>query len=391
MFKEQNVQKPSRRSARYAIIAILIFSLLAGCDSANIFDTGPSNEELAAVDYVPLQRGDWEVSKPEEQGVAPELLAELYHDAAQLDTLYSVLVIKDGYLIGEDYFNEGAVDKKTLLQSVSKSYISALVWIAIENGCISSIDEKLVDFFPEIAGQISDPRKKQITIEEMLQMRSGYPDEETSQAYLDALYRGFSPPLIEAFPLVCDPGTCFNYSNVTYNLLAIILSRSCDADLRAFAQEHLFDPINTEIGDWLKDWDGNYIGSGGIHTTARDAARFGEMYLNDGKYEGTQIISSEWVQDALYSYTEDAKDYGRALVFRDLGYGYGWWSATVGDHEFNFAWGHGGQLIVLLDDLNMVIVTTADPFYGEHSGDSWRHEKAIMNMIGRFIDTLPGE
>ncbi|MEJ2487530.1 MAG: serine hydrolase, partial [Anaerolineales bacterium] len=263
---------------------VLILSILAGCDSSNILDTSPSDEELAAVEYTPLQRDDWEVSTPEEQGLDPELLAELYYDAAQQDTLYSVLVIKDGTLIAEGYFNEGSVDEKTLLQSVSKSYISALVWLAMEQGCISGIDAKLVDFFPEIAGQITDSRKDQITIEQMLQMRSGYPDEETSQEYMDALYWGVYPPLIEDFPLVCEPGTCFNYSNLTFSWLAILLSRSCQADLRAFAQENLFGPMDTEIGDWLKDREGNYVGSGGIHATARDAARFGQLYRRNADH-----------------------------------------------------------------------------------------------------------
>jgi CubicO group peptidase (beta-lactamase class C family) len=375
---------------------ILILSLLVGC--------GPSAEELEAVDYAPIPGDelavgnhtpipgdDWQLSTPEEQGLDPMLVAELYYDAAQQDTLYSVLVIKDGYLIAEGYFNGGSVDQKTLLQSVSKSYISALVWIAINQGCISGIDAKLVDFFPEIAGQITDPRKEQITIEEMLQMRSGYPDEETNQEYMDALYWGVYPPLIEDFPLVCEPGTCFNYSNLTFSWLAILLSRSCEVDLRSFAQENLFGPLDTEVGDWLKDREGNYIGSGGIHTTARDAAKFGQLYLDGGAYNGTQIISSEWVRNSLQSYSERAKDYGMSLVFKDMGYGYGWWSATVRDHDFNFAWGHGGQLIVLLEDLDMVIVTTADPFFAEHSGNSWAHESAIMNMVGEFIKSLPGE
>jgi hypothetical protein len=97
------------------------------------------------------------------------------------------------------------------------------------------------------------------------------------------------------------------------------------------------------------------------------------------------------VGNSLRSYSEKTKNYGASLVFKDLGYGYGWWTARVGDRDFSFAWGHGGQLIVLLEDLDMVIVTTADPFFAEHSGDSWSHEKAVMNMVGRFIKTLPEE
>lgn len=385
-----------KSSYRYIIqlLALMAFLLLilTACGSPGFLNPRPSANELAAIDYTPLQRNDdWEESTPEKQGLDPDLLARFYYDAAQLDTLYSVLVIKDGYLISEQYFNEGSVEQKALMQSVSKSYFSAFVPVAIEQGCIPGIDARLVDYFPEMADQITDPRKNQITVEDILQMRSGYPDEETDQAYMDALYWGLYPPLIEAFPLRCDPGTCFNYSNVSYSLLAILLSRACDTDLKVLAQENLFGPMDMELGTWTTDREGNYIGSGGMHTTARDAARFGQVFLDGGQYKGSQVVSSEWVEDSLTSYSENAKNYGMSLVFKDLGYGYGWWTARVGDRDFSFAWGHGGQYIVLLEDLDMVIVTTADPFIGEHSDDSWANEKAIINMIGRFIKTLPGE
>lgn len=377
--------KRCQHSFLLSTIVILILSMLVGCGR------GPRTEELESVDYTPLPGDNWEVSTPAEQGLDPLLVAKLYHNAAELETLYGLLVVKNGYLIAEDYFNGGAAGQKTLLQSASKSYISALVGIALNQGCLSGVEQKMIDFFPEIASQITDPRKRQITIREMLQMRTGYPDEETDAAYLDALYWGVYPPLIAEFPLVSDPGTEFHYSNLTFSWLAIILARTCGSDLRSYAQEHLFQPTNTEVGDWLQDRDGHYIGSGGIHVTARDAARFGWLYLNDGEYEGNQIIPSDWVHDSLRTYSENARDYGSSLSFRELGYGYGWWRARVDEQSFSFAWGHGGQLIVLLDELEMVIVTTADPFFGQHDGQSWKHEKATINLVGEFVKSLSSE
>ncbi len=389
--KSNSIHKKRQNAVQILTIIILVFSmLLAGCDSSTSIGTSSEIEELEVVDYSPQTRDDWKVSTPAEQGIDPLLVAELYHNAAEMETLYSLLVVKNDHLIAEDYFNGGSVGKKTLIQSVSKSYVSALVGIALEQGCLSSVDQKMVDFFPELAGQIKDPRKKEVTIRQMLQMRSGYPDEETHQDYLDALYWGEYPELIVEFPLVSDPGTRFNYSNLTYSWLAIMLHRACGTDLKSYAQEHLFQPLDTEVGKWLQDRDGYYIGSGGIHITARDAARFGWLYLNEGEYQGDQIVPADWVRASLQTYSENAKKYG-GLIFKNLGYGYGWWSATVGDHGFNFAWGHGGQLIVLLDELDMVIVTTADPFFGEHSGNSWQHEKATFNLVGAFIKSLPGE
>jgi CubicO group peptidase (beta-lactamase class C family) len=380
---KKNLTKEFQDYFSFFASAILILSMLVGCSS--------SPQELENVDYTPLIGAGWQASTPQEQRLDPLLVAEMYHNAAELETLYSLLVVKNGYLIAEDYFNEGSIGGKTLLQSASKSYVSALVGIALEEGYLSSVDQKMVDFFPEHADQITDPRKKQITIREMLQMRAGYPDEETDQAYLDALYWGEYPHLIVDFPLVSDPGTSFNYSNLTFSWLAILLARACGTDLKSYAQEYLFQPMDTEVGDWLQDRDGNYIGSGGIHLTARDAAKFGLLYLNDGEYKGEQIIPSDWVHASLQSYSENTRDYGRSLSFRDLGYGYGWWTARAGEHSFSFAWGHGGQLIVLLDELDMVIVTTADPFFGQHDGNSWTHEKATINLVGEFIKSLPGE
>jgi len=147
--------------------ALLILAVFSGC--------GPTVAELGAIDYTPLVRDDWPVSMPEEQGLDPGLVAELYYNAAELETLYSLLVVKNGYLIAEDYFNEGSVDQKDRLQSATKSYTSALVGIALEQGCLASVDQKMLAFFPEVASRISDPRKKQITIRHMLEMRAGYP------------------------------------------------------------------------------------------------------------------------------------------------------------------------------------------------------------------------
>jgi CubicO group peptidase (beta-lactamase class C family) len=191
------------------------------------------------------------------------------------------------------------------------------------------------------------------------------------------------------FPLTNDPDTEFQYSNLTAHWLGIIVARACDTDLKSFAQEHLFNPLGGEIGNWKKDLDGYNWAAGEIHVSARDAAKFGLLYLNDGQFAGEQIIPAGWVRDSLQTYSEDA--YDNISQFRDIGYGYQWWSAEVGGHHVNFAWGHGGQLIVLLDDLNMVVVVTADPFYLVNSSESWRNEKANFDLVGQFIDSLPAE
>lgn len=378
-------QKYHIKNRQYPLLmfagTIIILSMLLGC--------GPSTAELEAVDYAPLSQDDWQVSTPEEQGLDPMAVAELYHNAAELERLYSLLLIKDGYLIAEKYYNEGSVGQKARVQSVTKSFTSALVGIALDQGCLASLDQEMLEFYPELAGQVSDPRKEQITIKEMLQMRAGYPSEESDPALWDGLLSGRYPPLIEAFPLIDDPGTEFHYSNLTSNWLGIIVDRACGMNLRSYAEKHLFQPTDIDAGQWGMDWEGHNNGCGDLHLQARDMGRFGLLYLNDGEYQGNQIISPDWVHASLQTYSQDA--WGNIGRFKDIGYGYHWWAAEAGEHHVNFAWGHGGQLIVLLDKLNMVIVVTADPFYLEHNSESWKHEKAHISLVADFISDLPAD
>jgi len=389
--KENNPTKWRQPSFLIFASAILILSMLIGC--------GPSAEDLEAVDYTPLSGGGWDVSTPEEQGLDPLLVAELYHNAAELETLYGLLVIKNGQLIAERYFNGGSVEQKAYMASATKSFTSALVGIALDQGCLSSVDQKMIDFFPEFAGQINDSRKEQITIRDLLQMRSGYVWEERT-SYMDSLFssRGYWLPFIVEFPLTNDPGTEFGYSNVSSHILGVIVARGCDTDLKSYAQEYLFPPIDAEVGDWSQDADGYYYGSHGIAQTARDRAKFGLLYLNDGEYEGNQVISADWVEDSLLRYSEKIDISGwipgitsRYGYYRDLGYGYQWWSAKAGDHQFNYASGHGGNQIILLDDLDMVIVTSADRLFGQFGGEAWEKERAIIDLVGKFIKSLPSE
>jgi CubicO group peptidase (beta-lactamase class C family) len=364
-------------------VVLLIMSALAG--------SGPAVEDLLAIDYTPLPGDDWQVSTPEAQGLDPLLVAEMYYQAAQLKTIYSLLVIKDGYLIAEDYFNEGSIDQKDRLQSVTKSYTSALVGIALDQGYLSSVDQKMMDFFPELTDRITDLRKEQITIREMLQMRAGYPWEESTAELFELLYTGFRPSTLVDVPLVRDPGSGVEYSNLTSHLLGIIVARATDTDLKSFAEQHLFSPLNIEASEWIQDWEGYYNGHADLHLSARDMAKFGLLYLNDGEYDGNQIISAEWVHDSLQTYSEDAWPYRVGRNFNDIGYGYQWWSVRAGDHHYNLAWGHGGQQIALLDEFNMVIVVTADPLVGQHGGGPWELEKANLNLVADFIASLPSE
>ena len=369
----------------YKLVSLLaVVFLLIGCG-------GPSATELATVNYTPSTKDVWPVSTPAEQGLDPQLVAELYYNASQLETVYSLLVFKNGYLIAEDYLNIGTPYRRVNIHSVTKSITSALVGIAIEEGCISGVDQKMMDFFPELKRQITDPRKNEITIQQMLQMRAGYPWEESTDDLMDLLVTGFHNDTLVHVPLVRDPGSDSEYSNLTPHILGIIVARACDTDLMSFAQEHLFDPLEIEPGFWQQDWDGNYLGFSDINLSSTDLAKFGLMIANDGVYDGKQIVPADWVDESLQVYSKKTWKYRVGSNWKDNGYGYQWWSIKAGNYRYNLAWGHGGQQIAIVKDLDMVIVLLVDPLHLKWGDEPWRIEKSNLNLVADFIASLPKE
>jgi len=383
MTKQEHSPKTENQFFFLCVLAILFLFTLTSC--------GPSAAELEAVDYSPISTDDWQVSTPEEQGLDPRLVAELYYNASQLETLYSLLVFKNGNLIAEDYFHIGSPDLQVNIHSVTKSITSALVGIALEEGCITSLDQKMMEFFPELEDQITNPRKNEITIRQMLQMRAGFPWEESSPELFELLMTGFHNDTLVYVPLVRDPGSDSEYSNLTAHLIGMIVARACGTDLKSFAQEHLFSPLGIEPGFWQVDWDGNYLGFSDIDLSSTDLAKFGLMYLNEGEYNGIQIVPADWVHESLQTYSENTWKYRVGRNWHDNGYGYQWWSIRAGDYRYNLAWGHGGQQIALLDDLDMMIVVLVDPLHLQHGDKPWRIEKANLNLVADFVASLPGE
>jgi CubicO group peptidase (beta-lactamase class C family) len=367
------------------VVLTLVAGLMAGCSG------GPTVEDLAAVQYAPELTDGWTVGTPQEHGLDGDAVAELYWRAAQLESLYSLLVVKDGDLVAESYFPPGRPGQRALMQSATKSITGALVGIALEDGCLPSVDEPMMTYFPELVDRVRDPRKNDITIEQLLEHRAGYAWEESSAELLELLYQGFLPDQmgVVEVPLVRDPGSGHDYSNLSSHLLSVIVSRACDTDLLDFADEHLFGPLGIEPGDWTQDWDGYRWGAGELHLRALDMARFGQLYLDGGRYQGQQIVPAEWIADSWQPYTEGAWQSKVGNNFDRTAYGYQWWIIDAGPHTYYLAWGHGGQQIAVLPELDLVVVVTADPLVGDHGGGGWSLEKANLNLVADFIADLP--
>ncbi|HSG49757.1 MAG TPA: serine hydrolase [Longimicrobiales bacterium] len=329
------------------------------------------------------------MSTPAEVGLDSAALARLYWDASQAETTFAVLVVKDGRLVAERYFHGVDADSAVNLQSVTKSVVSALVGLALQDECLPSVDVKMMDYFLEFADSIRDPRKFDITLEQLLQMRAGYPWEESGREWFDMLYEGFRPAHVARMPLVRDPGSAMAYSNLSSHLEGIILARACDTDLLDFARERLFTPLGITPGDWWFSWEDYRLGMSSLHLTARDMAKFGQLYLQGGVWEGRRILDAAWVARSLEAQSENAWHIGIGDNVRDLAYGYQWWTVRSGPHEYRMAWGHGGQQIVLLPAYDLVVVVQADPLERQHGGGPWKREKENLNLVGDFIASLP--
>ena len=346
--------------------------------------------------YEPLALSDWEVSTPQAEGLDPELVLTTYQKARNLSSIYGLLIVKNGRLVAEKYFQGADHRIANSTASITKSIISSLAGIALREQILAGFDQTMAGFFPEIDWPDVDPRKSQITIGQILQMRSGFPWEEYTGHINLLLTTPNWIPLIPEIPLSADPGSQFGYSNFTAHLMGIILARAANTDLRSFAQTYLFDPLDVDIGYWPRDASGYYYGSGDLSLTPRAMAKYGLLYLNGGEFRGVRVLPSEWVAESLapasfdvYGLVIPAPPYGKILTHFDvLDYGYLWWSSKAGGHPVKFAWGHGGQLIILVPDLNMIVVTSADHLPGQFGEEAWQKTKAIMELVGEFIEAI---
>ena len=371
----------SQKYKCFFIIFICIFLI--------VFFKSCKYDQIDDISYLPVENYDvLKISSPMEQGISEIKIKNVYQNANRIDNIYSLLIIKNGCLISEAYFNDRKINDFSPSASVTKSYISALAGIALREGIIKDLDVKMKTFFPEFDWKLMDSRKSNINIRQILQMRSGYPWEEKT-GYMDIYFSTSNwIPFIEKFPLLNDPGTEFGYSNFTAHMMAVIIARAAGINLKDFAEKHLFDPLGVVVKSWPQDIDGYYYGGGDISFTPRDMAKFGLLYLNRGNCEGIQILPERWVEESFKIYSETTYGYEILDSIRNIKYGYLWWSATSGEHQFNFAWGNGGQLICVLKDLNMVIITTAQ-YLGTQLGEkAWEKHKRILELVGDFIGSL---
>jgi CubicO group peptidase (beta-lactamase class C family) len=295
----------------------------------------------------------WSISTPEQEGMDSDVLADMLEEIKdQRHNIDSVVIIRNGRMVLEAYVYPWNPNKKHIIHSCTKSIVSILIGIAIDNGHIDGVDQTVLGLFPQRIVDNLDVWKQNMTLEHLLTMSSGL-DCQDSYLYR---WRGLEQMLASEdwvqhmldLPMIEEPGTRFEYCNGASFLLSAIVQETTDMSALDFAKEHLFGPL--EITDVI--WPGNpagiSIGWGELSMRPRDMAKIGQLYLRGGRWDGLQIVSTAWVEASTQKHI--------SATLED-GYGYQWW---IEDEGFYLALGYAGQFIFVVPEKNVVVVFTSD-------------------------------
>ena len=305
----------------------------------------------------------------------PTLHARALDRASRLPRLRSLLVSIDGERVEEQYFNGAGPSDGANLKSASKSVLSILVGIALDQGHLENVHDPIGPFFPQYLDESDDPAKREITIEDLLTMRSGL-ETTSNRNYGRWVQSGNWVRHVLTRPMADTPGGRMIYSTGNSHLLSALLTESTGMSALDFARRYLGEPLGIRIRPWMRDPQGIYFGGNEMHLTPRAMLEIGELYLNRGRVGEKQVVSEAWIRESLRPRTQSRWS-GRE-------YGYGWWIRTLAGHRVYYAWGYGGQFIFVVPGLDLVAVATssASPGQGRRS-----HLRAIYDLMEQ--DLLP--
>jgi CubicO group peptidase (beta-lactamase class C family) len=339
-------------------------------------------------DYWPT--AGWRTAAPAEQGMDPAVLDDL--DTMVPDSypqVRSLLVVRHGYLVYERYWQGVDASDGHNSFSATKSFVSALVGIALRDrhlkGLDQTVEELLVDHLPADA----DPRLRRVTVRQLLTMTSGLAGDDSSVGGEDGISDRMAQSRdwvrhILGRRLATTPGAEFAYSSASSHLLSAMVADATGQSTLAFARAKLFGPLGVATDDaleqelrdwpptpaqleayeqatvaWPRDPQGYHYGGGFLKLPARDLAKLGYLYLNGGRWDGTQVVPADYVAASTRPQSDPSVGPGD--------YGYQWWVTNETGHDSFRAVGFGGQLIQVIPDLDLVVVITSDADQGRHN------------------------
>jgi CubicO group peptidase (beta-lactamase class C family) len=264
----------------------------------------------------------------------------------------SVLVVNQGTIVREKYYNDFTYRTEFNTYSVTKSFTSTLIGIAIDQGIIGSVNDSIVSYFPNITFDNDSPEKQRVTIKHVLTMTSGF-DYGVDPTLAPPVEGSVALHVLNS-PVSREPGTSWVYDSQAPSILNRIIEIQSNTSLMEFANETLFQPLGIQDPRWGTDDSGLTYGGVGLYLTSREMAKFGQMFLQDGIWEGEQLVSKGWVQESTSEHMPDNADFVYS-VRPPSDYGYLWW---VYD-GFYIASGLHGQRIIVNPENDYVLVFTS--------------------------------
>lgn len=285
---------------------------------------------------------------PEGQGVSSAAIREFIETANQkIDTLHSVMIVRHGHVIAEGWWKPEAPDKQHVLHSLSKSFTSTAVGLAVAEGKLS-IDDPVLKFFPEDAPAEPSNNLKQMRVRDLLTMSTGH--------QVEAKFTNDEPwvKTFLAHPVPHKPGAHFQYNTPATYMCSAIVQKVTGQTVLDYLKPRLFEPLGIENPKWGTSPQGITYGGFGLHIKTEDIAKFGQLYLQKGKWNGKQLVPASWVEMATSKQVSNGSDPSRDW---DQGYGFQFWRCRHGAYRGDGAF---GQFCIVLPDQDAVIAITAD-------------------------------
>ena len=316
--------------------------------------------------------GDWQLVPADQVGLDADRLEQSVEDIGALDGVQGVLIARRGRLVAERYFRGAAGHRPHNLKSASKSVLSALAGLAVEEGVLE-LDQPIADLLPE-AADLDDPGKQAITVRHLLTMTSGLESTSFGNYGSWVASRNWVRAAL-ARPLEAAPGTRFSYSTGGTHLLSATLARAAGKSTHDFAREHLFGPLGIRHSAWARDRQGIHVGGNNLSLLPRDMLKFGQLYLNRGRWGGHQILPWQWVDESTRPGLAGPR--GRGRIYG--GYGYLWWLRGPRERGAYIASGYGGQYIYVSPAEHLVVVVISTEI---SKGRGWRGELFGIVRVG---------
>ena len=317
---------------------------------------GQAQGSIAAeLDYFPTD--EWETAEPEAHDMSTAVLEEMIQHINESGvSFHGLVVVRDGYIMAEQYWSYYSQDISHHLYSVTKSVTSTLIGIAIREGFIGSVNDPVLDYFPELEIENLDSRKESMTIHHLLTMTPGVDWNEHNCSYSDPnnMYNvmfGSTNP-VQYFldlPMVHNPGEHWVYSTGASHILSAIIVQATGMSTRNFALQYLFNPMNATCGAWNTDLQGVHIGGTQLWVPPRTMAKLGLLMLNNGTWDDEEIVTEEYADHATRPLVSGAYEFS---------YGYQWWIDTTNDLFLGL--GSNGQYIIVSREYNLVVAITAN-------------------------------